>query len=346
MPGLVWRDRATFNSRTDIPRQAQRLVTDGLQAGDTSHLLMPVYRLTVPSAEVIGLIWARGRIQPSPGAPAEFAVSDELVLDAIQSALSSHLDRIATAERRSIATSRIRHELREPINVTVGATALMKRELARKNVVLDYDYLGDIEGYMELMGALIAKSSFLRLATGLVLNRSRSVLLLRDVVAPTVRQLRVKLRERRFSPDHVNFGSLMKIPPLFIDKARFQQVVFNLLGNAIKVAFEDPETFFIEILGEESHEGFVLRFRDYGLGIDPGMEEAIFLEGVRGPSAYQQNIEGDGIGLWLVREIVNAHGGKAFVSSRRGPTEITLVLPASVEYPPAASSRAASSAHE
>jgi signal transduction histidine kinase/sugar phosphate isomerase/epimerase len=335
LPRLVWRNRTAFNSRTDPPPEGEPLAVEQLKAEDTSHLLMPVYRLTVPNTEVIGVIWARGKVGAAPGAPAQFAVSDELVLDAIQSALSSHLDRIATAERRSIATSRIRHELREPINVTIGATALMKRELARKNITFDYDYLGDIEGYMELMGALIAKSSFLRLATGLVLNRSRAVLLLRDVVAPTVRQLRVKLRERRFSADHVNFSSLMNIPPLYIDKTRFQQVVFNLLGNAIKFSFDDPETFFIEILGEETHEGFVLKFRDYGRGIDPGMEEAIFLEGVRGPSAYQQNIEGDGIGLWLVREIVNAHGGKVFVSIRRAPTEITIVLPASVEYPPA-----------
>ena len=62
--------------------------------------------------------------------------------------------------------------------------------------------------------------------------------------------------------------------------------------------------------------------------------ELNFEEGGRGPHAHQLDVAGDGVGCWLVRAIIKAHGGTVTVTSARHPTEFTIWLPASLEIPP------------
>ena len=86
----------------------------------------------------------------------------------------------------------------------------------------------------------------------------------------------------------------------------------------------------MKILAEPQHGGVNLIFRDKGIGIPPGMEERIFLEGVRGPNATQYDAPGDGIGLFIVREILKAHGatiraGKS--ADKEYQTEFVIFLP-------------------
>ena len=105
------------------------------------------------------------------------------------------------------------------------------------------------------------------------------------------------------------------------------QVVFNLLSNAIKYAHEDPNRFRIAIAGREAENNFEVDFCDFGIGIPTEEKEAIFLEGVRSKGAEQRNVGGDGLGLWVCRRLIEAHGGKIFVSQCSDPTKFTILFP-------------------
>jgi signal transduction histidine kinase len=105
-------------------------------------------------------------------------------------------------------------------------------------------------------------------------------------------------------------------------------VVFNLLSNAIKYAGKDPTAFRVEIEGDAAN--LVIKLRDWGIGIRPGTEEIIFEEGVRGEAAAQMDVSGQGLGLWVVRVIVEAHGGEIRVTNLRFPTEFEIRLPAAL----------------
>ena len=119
---------------------------------------------------------------------------------------------------------------------------------------------------------------------------------------------------------------------MWLDRNQFQQAIFNLLSNAIKYAFKDPDAFRVEIEGFEID--LVIQFRDWGPGIEDGEEELIFEEGYRGKSSFENNVTGQGLGLWVVRQIVKGHGGSITVTNLKWPTEFTISLPQTLTYGP------------
>ena len=156
--------------------------------------------------------------------------------------------------------------------------------------------------------------------------------LLRDVIAPAVRQVRLLLDERGFSQKNIHYTKekFQRFPILWLDRNRFQQVMFNLLSNAIKYAYDDAEAFRVEIEGSEGAAQFLIRFRDWGRGIRPGTEELIFEDGFRGDDAVDMDVAGQGLGLWVVRQVVQGHGGSIEVARVNLPTEFRITLPYSL----------------
>jgi PAS domain S-box-containing protein len=106
------------------------------------------------------------------------------------------------------------------------------------------------------------------------------------------------------------------------DRSRIDQVVTNLLSNALKYGDGRP----VEV-GVRALDGFaVLTVKDQGLGIAPENQKRIFERFER--MAEAKTYSGIGLGLWLSREIVEAHGGSIEVSSEVGEgSTFTVKLP-------------------
>lgn len=116
------------------------------------------------------------------------------------------------------------------------------------------------------------------------------------------------------------------LPPLEIDCDAISQAVLNLLNNAVKYSADEK---FIEINVERRRENIAIDVTDHGIGIAPGEQEKIFGNFYRvGGSSDVHNVKGSGLGLALVKHIVEAHGGRVTVNSlpRRGST-FTILLP-------------------
>jgi two-component system sensor histidine kinase VicK len=114
--------------------------------------------------------------------------------------------------------------------------------------------------------------------------------------------------------------------PLVIDPDRIEQVVENLLGNAIKYAPDGGE---IRVTLAPEASGILLSVRDSGIGLPEGMSERIFEPFGRAPNAVGRNIEGLGLGLYICRQIAEQHGGRLWAESEgegRGTT-MRLWLP-------------------
>jgi signal transduction histidine kinase len=96
------------------------------------------------------------------------------------------------------------------------------------------------------------------------------------------------------------------------DRFRISQVVTNLLANAVKYGGGKPVE--VEFFPREDHA--VLRVRDHGIGIDPSDQPQIFERFERAVSS--RNYGGLGLGLYIVKRIVEAHGGIIAVDSKPG----------------------------
>jgi predicted ATPase/signal transduction histidine kinase len=106
------------------------------------------------------------------------------------------------------------------------------------------------------------------------------------------------------------------------DRARLEQVVSHLLSNAIKFGAGKP----IDIVVDEASGVARLRVQDQGAGIDPAQQEHIFERFGRAVSV--RHYGGLGLGLYVSRRIVEAHGGSIRVESRPGAGAIfTVELP-------------------
>jgi signal transduction histidine kinase len=98
-----------------------------------------------------------------------------------------------------------------------------------------------------------------------------------------------------------------------VDAARMQQVLFNLIGNAIKYT---PEGGKVAILLQESDSQVTATIADTGIGIPAEDLPLLFGEFFRARNAKKSGIGGTGLGLSIVRQLVERFGGHIGVESR------------------------------
>lgn len=100
------------------------------------------------------------------------------------------------------------------------------------------------------------------------------------------------------------------------DQARLKQVLFNLIGNAIK--FTENGTVTVELEREPGTDTVDFRIIDTGIGIDEADIERVFEDFVTLDASYHRAVEGTGLGLGIVRRLIELLGGEIGVESNPG----------------------------
>jgi CheY-like chemotaxis protein/anti-sigma regulatory factor (Ser/Thr protein kinase) len=121
--------------------------------------------------------------------------------------------------------------------------------------------------------------------------------------------------------------------PLFVDPTRFEQVLVNVLNNAAKYSERCGR---IELTAEEHDGEAILRVKDHGAGIPADLLPRIFDLFVQGDRALERAQGGLGIGLTLVKSVVEMHGGRVEARSD-GPgrgSEFVLRVPVAEDPAP------------
>jgi len=268
-----------------------------------------------------------------------FTDDDAAVLDAMGHAASAYIELYTRDLYSTQALAMLHHEILMPVVAVRGAVesmvATLERKLPDAPRFFKYDYPNDMLMWTGLMTKLVDNLDLYARSENQFDLECTLTHLRADIIAPAVRQLDRFIRQSGFDPSRIAYASLADIPSLYIDRARFQQVLFNLLSNAVKFAYPAPELFRITIEGERTSSHFMLIFRDWGPGISKEDQMSIFAEGQRGEEPEDVHIRGRGLGLWVVRRIVEAHGGHVELTNLYSPTEFTITLPLLLEkYPP------------
>ncbi len=203
------------------------------------------------------------------------------------------------------------HELRNPLAGLIVSLQMLRRSQARGQ--LDSARLerfltaiGDAAGRLSLLLEDLLDVSRLR-AGQLHLHRQRTDLA--ELIRQQIDQLAQREGERQFQ---LSVG--VKDQSLWVDPDRIEQVIANLLANALKYSAESGGPILVS-LEDGEQDGVVLRVRDRGIGLPQGDAESIFEPFGRAANAHSRNIPGMGLGLYICRHIIQSHGGRIWADS-------------------------------
>jgi signal transduction histidine kinase len=114
-------------------------------------------------------------------------------------------------------------------------------------------------------------------------------------------------------------------PRIKIDRNAMKLAINNLLDNAAKFSSEDSE---IRIFHEKQENKLMIKIMDDGIGVPKNEQAKIFEKFYRGRSAQNHSITGTGLGLTIVKKIIEDHGGEILVESEPGRgSAFTILLP-------------------
>ena len=118
------------------------------------------------------------------------------------------------------------------------------------------------------------------------------------------------------------------LPPLFVDRLRIKQILLNLLSNAVKFT---PDGGVVSVeAGRDTTGRVVVCVRDTGIGIAPEMIALAFEPFRQIDSALSRKYEGTGLGLPLVKKLIELHEGVVTIESALGKgTAVFILFPVS-----------------
>lgn len=146
-----------------------------------------------------------------------------------------------------------------------------------------------------------------------------------DIVRIATEQVeRFKKEQVEAGPD-IRLEIADEIPTLRADPDALSRALVNLLSNAVKFT---PPGKTIRVGLSSDGENVVLEVEDEGIGIHPDEVGKVFEKFFQGRNAFDQSVKGTGLGLTLVKHIVEAHGGRIRVESRLGRgSRFSMVFP-------------------
>ena len=121
----------------------------------------------------------------------------------------------------------------------------------------------------------------------------------------------------------VGFSPPRRFPKVGLDETIFTQIVHNLLTNAIR--YTRPQQGRIDVKLETRRDGYVLSVHDNGIGIPPDAEEHIFERFYRAKNAVGMEAQGSGLGLYLIKVMCDAFGGKVWFETGKGTVFYVLI---------------------
>ncbi len=244
--------------------------------------------------------------------PRELSASETATLQDLGRMVTDELDlRLATRTALQEASERDRlkdayfgmlsHELRTPMTTIYAAAQLMAVSPAVCADAQARDLFPDIVSESDRLLRLIDDLLVLtRVEHGSLESEREPVLLQRAIPAAVARE------SRRWPGRSIEVHIAPDLPPAAGDQLYIEQVLTNLLSNALKYSPPDSP---VEIAAERHDETVEVRVRDHGIGLSERDREEVFEMLVRTPTATRY-APGAGIGLYVCRRLMQAMGGE------------------------------------
>jgi protein-histidine pros-kinase len=205
------------------------------------------------------------------------------------------------------------HELRTPMNAVLGFSELLIDKKAGELNAKQLEYLNDIHAsgthLLQLINDILDLSKIESGKSELTLESFNLQEVIEEVIKVLMPMAQKKQVEvKAVQSEDVKFARL--------DKQKFRQILYNLASNALK--FNHPDGTATIETEKSGLNNFVLKVKDSGIGIAPENIKKLFMPFVQLDSGRSRQHEGSGLGLTLVKNMVEMHGGMIEVESILG----------------------------
>jgi signal transduction histidine kinase len=220
------------------------------------------------------------------------------------------------------------HELRTPLNAIIGFAEALEAGIFGGLTSKQGEYVGDIRrAGLHLLSLINDILDSTKIESGKYILRER-ILSVQDSVAECLRQIEPLAAEKR-----VTLAARLPsgLPDLYADERAFKQILLNLLSNAVKFTPSGGRTELSATLTEGG--GLALTVADSGIGIAPKDLERVLEPFHQVDNSHTRRYSGTGLGLPLVKSLIELHGGRLMLESRLGQgTSATVSYPAKRLY--------------
>lgn len=250
-------------------------------------------------------------------------VQDRNELRLAKSSLAKANEELSKLNRlKSLFLSIAAHDLRSPLTAMRGYTDLAMKALPHDNKLETIEYLSIVQSLVDTQSRLISDFLDLDIIEQGKLRIRPEPCDLNAIVEEVAEVMRLIAKRKRV---FIETKLRDNLPALYADPDRIRQILFNLLGNAIKYTNEGDR---VEIETRSDKNLVLFIVTDHG----PGMPEAdiprLFDIYHRTEEARQSRTKGLGLGLFIVKSLVDLHRGVVSVRSELGRgTEFTVSIP-------------------
>jgi two-component system phosphate regulon sensor histidine kinase PhoR len=207
----------------------------------------------------------------------------------------------------------VSHELRTPVSVIKGYAETILTEGNKLSPEKLVQFTEVIHTHAERLANLISDLLTLsRIESGTIPLEPEPVTLL-SAVNRVTHLLEQKARDKKVTLEKT--GSLASMPEIQADPDKLEQILINLLENAIKFT---PAGGTVKVSASDQGDRIRIDVKDTGIGIPPMDISRIFERFYRVDTARSRELGGTGLGLSIVKHIVQAHGGSVSVESTPG----------------------------
>jgi two-component system cell cycle sensor histidine kinase PleC len=269
---------------------------------------------------VLSLAWLMRRHMQSEEA---LRATNEQLLELTDNLVVARDAALRSSQAKSNFLANVSHELRTPLNAILGFSEALGSGIFGRLGDRQAEYIGDIHHAGKRLLALINDILDLsKLEAGKMEIREELVDLSR-IAADAARDLREASRAADVSIE-LDLPSTISV---LGDQLRLRQIIDNLLSNAVK--FTPPGGLIGLTVKRQPGGGTIIIVTDTGIGIPANDLTRIFQPFEQSDSHLARKAQGTGLGLPLVRQLVERHGGTVRMSSEAGiGTEVVIELPA------------------
>jgi len=204
------------------------------------------------------------------------------------------------------------HEIRTPLNAVIGFTELLENQIENKK---QKKYLKSVKAGGRSLLAIINDILDLSKIEAEKMELKYTTFNIRNLIDEINQIFSIKINEKKLKYESIISNDFPKY--IFLDEIRLRQILFNLIGNAIKFTEKGYVKFYIDFKNKvDNYTDIKIIVEDSGIGIPKNQQKEIFRAFKQQVGQSTRKFGGTGLGLTISKKLIEAMGGSISLESK------------------------------